>query len=131
MAACSTCRAFPEDQLEFVLLIECPRFLFPFARRIISDMTAEGGYPPFHLEPIDFAAVYAAQRAQSGQPTTRQRLISLSPCGRGKGPSEARKGEGSCCRRPHPAAAAEVRPLTLPRRFAAPGPSLSHKRIGL
>lgn len=65
-------QGFPEDQLEFVLLIECPRFLFPFARRIISDMTAEGGYPPFHLEPIDFAAVYAAQHggqgAQGGQP---------------------------------------------------------------
>jgi preprotein translocase subunit SecB len=56
---------FPQDQIELVLLIECPRFLFPFARRIISDMTAEGGYPPFLLEPIDFAAVYAAQRAQS------------------------------------------------------------------
>jgi preprotein translocase subunit SecB len=58
---------FPEDQLELVLLIECPRFLFPFARRIISDMTAEGGFPPLHLEPIDFGAVYAAQRAQAGQ----------------------------------------------------------------
>ena len=61
-------QGFPEDQLELVLLIECPRFLFPYARRIISDMTAEGGYPPFHLEPIDFGAVYAAQRAQAGQP---------------------------------------------------------------
>ena len=59
-------QGFPEDQLELVLLIECPRFLFPFARRIISDMTAEGGYPPFLLEPIDFAAVYAAQRARGG-----------------------------------------------------------------
>ena len=59
-------QGFPQDQLELVLMIECPRFLFPFARRIISDMTAEGGYPPFHLEPIDFAAVYAAQRAQAG-----------------------------------------------------------------
>jgi preprotein translocase subunit SecB len=58
-------QGFPEDQLELVLLIECPRFLFPFARRIISDMTAEGGYPPFLLEPIDFGAVYAAQRAQA------------------------------------------------------------------
>ncbi len=58
-------QGFPEDQLELVLLIECPRFLFPFARRIISDMTGEGGYPPFMLEPIDFAAVYAAQRGQA------------------------------------------------------------------
>jgi preprotein translocase subunit SecB len=57
---------FSEDQLELILLIECPRFLFPFARRIIADLTAEGGYPPLHLEPIDFAAVYAAQRAQAG-----------------------------------------------------------------
>ena len=57
-------QGFPEEQLELVLLIECPRLLFPFARRIIADMTGEGGYPPFLLEPIDFAAVYAAQRGQ-------------------------------------------------------------------
>ena len=37
---------FSEEQLELILLIECPRFLFPFARRIVSDMTAEGGFPP-------------------------------------------------------------------------------------
>ncbi len=54
----------PEEHLEPVLLIECPRMLFPFARRIISDATAEGGFPPFLLEPIDFGVVYAAQRAQ-------------------------------------------------------------------
>ena len=50
-----------------MLLIECPRFLFPFARRLIADVTGEGGYPPFHLEPIDFAAVYAARKAQESQ----------------------------------------------------------------
>ena len=53
----------PEDQLEPVLLVECPRFLVPFARRIIADATVDGGFPPFMLEPLDFAAVYAAQRA--------------------------------------------------------------------
>jgi preprotein translocase subunit SecB len=58
----------PEADMEPVLMIECPRFLFPFARRIIADLTGEGGYPPFMLEPIDFAAVYAARRAQ-GQNT--------------------------------------------------------------
>jgi preprotein translocase subunit SecB len=52
----------PETDLEPVLLIECPRFLFPFARRIIADLTTDGGFPPFMLEPIDFGAVYAAQR---------------------------------------------------------------------
>ncbi len=53
-----------EAQVEPVLLVECPRFLFPFARRVIADMTTEGGFPPFLLEPIDFGAVYAAQLTQ-------------------------------------------------------------------
>lgn len=56
----------PDDQLEPVLLVEGPRFLFPFARRIIADATGEGGFPPFLLEPIDFGAVYLSQRAQNG-----------------------------------------------------------------
>lgn len=56
----------PED-VEPVLLIECPRFLFPFARRVIADITSEGGYPPFLLDPIDFAGVYAARKARGEQ----------------------------------------------------------------
>jgi preprotein translocase subunit SecB len=52
------------EDIEPVLLIECPRFLFPFARRLIADVTAEGGYPPFLIDPIDFAGVYAARKAQ-------------------------------------------------------------------
>ena len=55
------------EDIEPVLLIECPRFLFPFARRIIADITSEGGYPPFMLDPIDFAGVYAARKAEEGQ----------------------------------------------------------------
>lgn len=54
-----------EEDLEPVLLIECPRFLFPYARRLISDVTAEGGFPPFLIDPIDFAGVYAARKAQA------------------------------------------------------------------
>jgi preprotein translocase subunit SecB len=58
-----------EQDLEPVLMIECPRFLFPFARRIIADLTGEGGFPPFMLEPLDFAGIYAARRAANqGQP---------------------------------------------------------------
>ena len=53
----------PSD-MEPVLMIECPRYLFPFARRIIADLSIEGGFPPFMLEPLDFAAIYAARRAQ-------------------------------------------------------------------
>ncbi|MDQ0465258.1 preprotein translocase subunit SecB [Caulobacter ginsengisoli] len=60
----------PESELERVLLIECPRFLFPYARRVISDMTGEGGFPPFMLEPIDFAAVYAARQASGSDTVT-------------------------------------------------------------
>ncbi|WP_309644602.1 protein-export chaperone SecB [Phenylobacterium sp.] len=52
----------PAD-IEPVLLVECPRFLFPFARRVIADVTSDGGYPPFLLDPIDFAGVYAARKA--------------------------------------------------------------------
>jgi len=48
-----------EPDLEPVLLVECPRFLFPFARRIVADAITEGGFPPFLLDPIDFAQVYA------------------------------------------------------------------------
>jgi preprotein translocase subunit SecB len=55
------------EDIEPVLLIECPRFLFPFARRIIADITGEGGYPPFLLDPIDFAGVYAARKSEEGQ----------------------------------------------------------------
>lgn len=55
----------PEADLEPVLLIECPRFLFPYARRLISDVTTEGGFPPFLIDPIDFAGVYAARKAQA------------------------------------------------------------------
>jgi len=52
------------DNLEYVLLTECPRFLFPFARQIIADVTGSGGFPPFLLEPIDFVQVYASQQIQ-------------------------------------------------------------------
>ncbi|MFN3229959.1 MAG: protein-export chaperone SecB [Asticcacaulis sp.] len=53
-----------EDQVEPMLLVECPRFLFPFARRIIADATADGGFfPPFMMEPIDFTALYMAQKS--------------------------------------------------------------------
>lgn len=48
----------PEDQLHPFLLIECPRMLFPFMRRIVSDVTRDGGFPPLNLETIDFVQLY-------------------------------------------------------------------------
>lgn len=53
----------PENMIEPTLLIECPRYLFPFARRIVSDISSDGGFfPPLFLEPIDFAALYMQQK---------------------------------------------------------------------
>ena len=58
----------PEADMEAVLMTECPRYLFPFARQIISDTSGQGGFPPFMLDPIDFAGIYLAQRAQAQSP---------------------------------------------------------------
>ena len=55
----------PAEQLEPVVMIECPRLLFPFARRIIADCSRDGGYPPLMLEPIDFAQMYLQRRSQT------------------------------------------------------------------
>ena len=48
----------PDDQMHPYLLIECPRITFPFVRRIVSDVTRDGGFPPLNLETIDFLALY-------------------------------------------------------------------------
>ncbi len=61
-------RNVPDEAIEPFCVVEAPRILFPFARRIIADATRDGGFPPLLLEPIDFAALYMAQRqAQGGQ----------------------------------------------------------------
>ena len=54
----------PEAQLTQLLMIECPRLLFPFARAIIADMTRDGGFPPVLMEPVDFAQVYVQNLKQ-------------------------------------------------------------------
>lgn len=58
----------PQEQLHPFLLIECPRVVFPFARRIISDVTRDGGFPALNLDMIDFMAMYRQQvlRQQQG-----------------------------------------------------------------
>ncbi len=48
----------PDEQLHPFLLIECPRMTFPFLRRVVSDITRDGGFPPLNLENIDFVALY-------------------------------------------------------------------------
>jgi preprotein translocase subunit SecB len=59
---------WPEAQLGLVLMIECPRILFPFARQVLASVTKAGGFPPLLMDPVDFAAIYrqnlAAMQAQ-------------------------------------------------------------------
>lgn len=57
----------PEEQLHPFLLIECPRMLFPFVRRIVSDVTRDGGFPPLNLENIDFMALYRQELTRRAQ----------------------------------------------------------------
>lgn len=60
----------PEEQLHPFLLIECPRLMFPFVRRIISDVTRDGGFPPLNIDTVDFMSLYRqelARRAQAAQ----------------------------------------------------------------
>lgn len=54
----------PEEQLHPFLLIECPRMLFPFVRRIISDVTRDGGFPPLNVDSVDFLALYRQELAR-------------------------------------------------------------------
>ena len=55
----------PQEQTHPVVMIECPRLLFPFARQIIADSVRNGGFPPLYIDPIDFAALYAQRLAQA------------------------------------------------------------------
>lgn len=62
----------PQNQLHPFLMIECPRMLFPFVRRIVSDVTRDGGFPPLNLDTVDFLAIYRneierRQKAQAEQ----------------------------------------------------------------
>lgn len=57
----------PNEQLHPFLLIECPRMLFPYIRRIVSDVTRDGGFPALNLDNIDFVALYRQQLAQRQQ----------------------------------------------------------------
>jgi preprotein translocase subunit SecB len=55
----------PDEVVQPYLLIECPRLLFPFMRRIVSDIVSDGGLPPLMIEPIDFAALYRSKMMEA------------------------------------------------------------------
>lgn len=65
----------PQNEMHPIVMIECPRLLFPFARQIIAEAVRSGGFPPLYIDPIDFASLYrrrleelAAQQGE-GMPT--------------------------------------------------------------
>lgn len=63
----------PQDMLQPIMFVDCPTILFPFVRRVLSDVVRDGGFPPLMLDPIDFARLYAQnmagdQKAAQAQP---------------------------------------------------------------
>jgi len=58
----------PDEHIQPMLLIECPRLLFPFARAIVGDLTRDGAFPPLMIQPIDFMQLYRSRmEAAEGQ----------------------------------------------------------------
>ena len=64
-------RNIPQEHIGGVLMVECPRILFPFARQIVANSVRDGGFPPLYMDPIDFLGLYqqrvAELQAQAGQ----------------------------------------------------------------
>ena len=58
----------PKEHMQPIVLVECPRLLFPFARQILADATRQGGFPPLMIDPVDFAALYRQRMAQTSAP---------------------------------------------------------------
>lgn len=65
-----TLTGVPAESVEPVLLVECPRLLFPYARNILADVTRDGGFPPVLLQPIDFVALWQSRRGGEAQTAT-------------------------------------------------------------
>jgi preprotein translocase subunit SecB len=59
----------PQENIHAVIMIECPRLLFPFARAIIADAVRNGGFPPLMIDPVDFVTLYR-QRIEQQQPAS-------------------------------------------------------------
>ena len=69
----------PREQLEAVMLVECPRLLFPFLRQIIAEATRNGNFPPLMLEPIDFMGIFIANKQRQQQQAAGQNTAAPAP----------------------------------------------------
>ena len=54
----------PQENLHAIIMIECPRLLFPFARELIATAVRNGGFPPLMIDPVDFVALYRQKLAE-------------------------------------------------------------------
>jgi preprotein translocase subunit SecB len=61
-----TLTGLPEEMAKFILFVECPRLLFPFARNVVAQVTQESGFPPLYLKPVDFAALLKEKLEEEG-----------------------------------------------------------------
>lgn len=62
-------RNIPEVNLPPLLMVECPRLIFPFARQVLAGVTQQGGFPPLMMEPVDFNGIYRQNLAALSQRT--------------------------------------------------------------
>ncbi len=76
-------RNIPDNQLSAILMIECPRLIFPFARQVLANVTQQGGFPPLMMEPVDFTAIYRQNL---------QKLAAQQQAGGGAAPAPANGG---------------------------------------
>ncbi len=60
----------PQEQIHPIVMIECPRLLFPFVRQIVADATRDGGFPPLFIDPIDFVGLYQQKAAAGNENVT-------------------------------------------------------------
>jgi preprotein translocase subunit SecB len=58
----------PQESIHPLVMIECPRLLFPFARQMIADAVRNGGFPPLLIDPVDFVGLYRQKMMAEGAP---------------------------------------------------------------
>lgn len=72
-------RNVPEASLAPLLMVECPRLIFPFARQVLASVTQQGGFPPLMMEPVDFNAIYRQNLANLAAQSEKARVAEGSP----------------------------------------------------
>ncbi|MGE4610318.1 MAG: protein-export chaperone SecB [Paracoccaceae bacterium] len=68
----------PKEQLHAFLMIECPRMIFPYLRRVVGDITRDGGFPPLNLDNIDFLALYRNEMARMAKAQEEAKTAPIS-----------------------------------------------------